>query len=69
MAGRVLKQQQPICATLMDLKKGELMPTDVEFKTLEHSVEVIKPFVDITEALGAEKWVTVSTLTPLLPKF
>jgi len=28
----------------------------------------VKPFVDKTEALGAEKWVTVSTLTPLLHK-
>jgi len=68
MAGRVLNQQQPICATLMELKKGELMPTDIESKTLEHFVEVMKPFVDITEALGAETWVTVSTLTPLLHK-
>ncbi|XP_065895974.1 E3 SUMO-protein ligase ZBED1-like [Dysidea avara] len=68
MAGRVLNQQQPIRATLMELKKGELMPTDGEFKTLEHLVKVMKPFVDITEALGAEKWVTVSTLTPLLYK-
>lgn len=68
MAGRVLNQQQPICATLMEPKKGELMPTDGEFKTLEHLVKVIKPFVDITEALGAVKWVTVSTLTPLLYK-
>jgi len=44
------------------------MPTDHEFKTLEYFVEVMKPFVEITEALGAEKWVTISTLTPLLYK-
>ena len=41
----------------MELKKGKLMPTDGEFKTLEYLVKVMKPFVDITEALGAEKWV------------
>ena len=68
MAERILSQQQPICATLIELRKGELMPTDAEFKTLENFVEVMKPFVDITEALGAEKWVTISTLTPLLYK-
>lgn len=68
MAERVLNQQQPICATLMELKKGELMPTDGEFKTLEHFVKVMKPFVDITEALGAEKWVMISTLAALLYK-
>ena len=25
----------------------------------------MKPFVEITEAFGAEKWVTISSLTPL----
>ena len=67
MTERILNQQQPICATLMELRKGESMPTDAEFKT-EYFVEVMKPFVDITEALGAEKWVTVSSLIPLLYK-
>ena len=52
----------------MELKEGELMPIDGEFKTLEHLVNAMKPFVDIAEALGAEKWVTVSTLTLLLYK-
>ena len=66
MAERILSQQQLICATLIELRKGELMPTDNEFKTLECFVKVPKPFVDIMEALGAEKW--VSTLTPLLHK-
>ena len=68
MAERILSQQQPICATLIELRKGEMIPTDNEFKTLECFVKVTKPFVDITEALGAEKWVTISTLTPLLHK-
>ena len=49
----------------MELKKGDLMPTDSEFKTLEHFVKVMKPFVEIT---GAEKCVTISSLTPLLYK-
>ena len=43
------------------------MPTDNEFKTLGCFVQVMKPFVDITEALGAEKWATISALTPLFP--
>ena len=61
MAKQILNQQQPISATLIELRKGELMPTDAQFKTLEYFVEVMKPFVDITEALGAVKWVTIST--------
>jgi len=65
MAGRVLKSAT---TNLCCINGGDLIPTDGEFKTLEHFVEVMKPFVGITEALGAEKWVTVSTLTPLLHK-
>jgi len=52
----------------MELKKGKLMPTVGELKTLENFIKVMKPFVKITEALGAEKWVTISSLTPLLYK-
>ena len=52
----------------MELKKGDLMSTVGELKTLEHFIKVMKPFVKITEALGAEKWVTISSLTPLLYK-
>lgn len=44
------------------------MPTESEFKSLEEFVAVMKPLVDITEAIGAEKWVTVSTLLPVLTK-
>ena len=68
MVERILQQQQPLCATLLELKKGDLMPTDKEFSTMEEFVEVMKPLVDITEALGAHKWVTISTVRQLLHK-
>ena len=68
MVQRVLEQQQPLCATLLELKKGDLMPSDAEFSTMETYVEVMKPLVVITEALGAEKWVTISMVRPLLYK-
>ena len=68
MAERIINQQQPLCAALLELKKGELMPTDAEFSALESYCKVMKPLVDITEAIGAEKWVTVSTVSPLLYK-
>ena len=29
MIDRILEQQQPLCAALLELKKGDLMPTDV----------------------------------------
>ena len=44
------------------------MPTDLEFSVLEKYVIVMKPLVSITEAIGAEKWVTISLLRPLLHK-
>ena len=42
------------------------MPSDTEFTTLELFVKVMKPLVDITEAIGAERWVTISVVRPLL---
>ena len=64
MVQRVLEQQQPLCATLL----GDLMPSDSEFDTMEKYVIVMKPLVEITEAIGAEQWVTISALRPLLHK-
>ena len=68
MAEHLLSQQQPVCATLLELHKGDMMPTDAEFTTLELFVKVMKPLVDITEAIGAERWVTISVVRPLLHK-
>ena len=44
------------------------MPSDSEFTTLEVFTKVMKPLVRITEAIGAEKWVTISAVRPLLYK-
>ena len=68
MVRRVLEQQQPLCATLLELKKGDLMPSDSEFSIMEKYVVVMKPLVEITEVIGAEQWVTISALRPLLHK-
>ena len=68
MVARILEQQQPLCTTLLELKKGDLMPTDTEFANMELFVKTMKPIVDITEALGAQKYVTISMLRPLLYK-
>lgn len=52
---RVSEQQQPLCATLVELKWPDLMPTDAEITAMEIFMEVTEPFLQIT---GAEKWVT-----------
>lgn len=62
MATRILEQQQPLCASLLEIHKTELMPTDAEFKTLEEFASVMKVLVDVTEAIGGETWITVSTI-------
>ena len=44
------------------------MPSDAEFNTLELFVKVMKPVVDITEAIGTESWVTILVVHQLLHK-
>ena len=56
-----------MCAALLELHK-DLMPSDAEFTTLELFTKVMQPLVQITEAIGAEKWVTISAVCPLLYK-
>ena len=44
------------------------MPTDVEFFNMELFIRVIRPIVEITEALGGQWYVTISMVRPLLHK-
>lgn len=68
MVERIIQQQQPICATLLEVRKTDLMPTDAEITKMEVFLEVMKPLVLITEAMGGEKWVSLSSVRPLLYK-
>ena len=42
--------------------------SDSEFVVLEEFIETMKLVVEITEAIGGEKWLTISTVRPLLHK-
>ena len=68
MAERIILMQQPLSATLYAIRKGDLMPSDSKFIILEEFIATMKPIVEITEAIGGEKWVTISTVRPLLHK-
>ena len=68
MAERIILMQQSLSATLCAIRKSDLMPSDSEFVVLEEFIETMKPVVEITEAIGGEKWVTISTVRPLLHK-
>ena len=64
MVKRIL-QQQPLCATLLQIRKTDLMPNDGEINAME---EVMTPLLEIMETIGGEKWVTLSVVRPLLYK-
>ena len=59
---RILEQQQPLSATLSQLRKSDLMPTDSEINTMYDFVQFMKPFVEMTEAIGSEKWASISSV-------
>ena len=42
MVERILAPQQPLCATLLELRKGDFMPSESEFSTMETFVAVMK---------------------------
>ena len=68
MMERIIKQHQPICATLLEIKRGDLMPSEVEFAAMESFIKILKPLVEITETMGGQKWVTISAVRPFLYK-
>ena len=68
MIARVVEQQQPLCAALLEVKRTGLFPSDEEIAAMDVYMDVMKPLVTITETIGAQKWVTVSALRPLLYK-
>lgn len=41
------------------------MPYDAEIKTLEDFLEVMKPLVEMTKAIGGQKWITITSVRPL----
>ena len=61
MMEKVLEQQQPLSAALSQVRKVDHMPTDSEMYDF---VKPMKPFVEMTEAIGGEKWVTISSVRP-----
>ena len=68
MMERIIQQQQPLCAALLELRKTDLIPSDTEITSMEVFVEIMRPIVEITEVIGGEKRVTISAVRPLLHK-
>ena len=68
MLERILEQQQPVCATLTEICRADLMPTDNEITVMETFVEIMRPITEITEVMGGEKRVTLSAVRLFLYK-
>ena len=62
-------QQQPICATLLEIKRGDLMPSEDEFAAMESFIKILKPLVEITETMGGQKWVTILAVGPFYTSY
>lgn len=62
MLERILEQQQPLCATLIEIRRTDLMPTDNEIIVMETFVEIMRPIAEITEVMVGEKRVTLSVV-------
>ena len=66
MVQRIIEQQGPVCATLVELKRLDLLPKEEDFTLLEQLVNVLKPFRDVTIQVQGEQYVTISIIRPLL---
>ena len=63
MICRIIEQQQAICGVLADERKNWYrMLSDANFSTLEALASVLKPLSIFTDALSAEKCITVSAI-------
>ena len=54
MIERIMTQQQPLCTTLLEIRRGDLMPSEAEFVAMECFIMILKPLVEITETMGAK---------------
>ena len=66
MLERLMEQQAAIAAVLMEGKVRHLMPEGDEWTVIELLVDILEPFHRATEAMGAAKYPTLSTVKPLL---
>jgi len=68
MLEHILEQQQPLCATLIEIRRSDLMPTDTEIFNMEAFVEAMRPIAEISEVMGKEKSVSFSAVQLFLHK-
>ena len=71
-AGRVVEQQQVICAVLLDSQDRvvrSLLPDGAEWSVIEELMVILKPFALATTVLSGSSYGTISIVSPLIHKF
>lgn len=68
MLERLMEQQAPTAAVLIDGRVRHLMPEGEGWSVIEVLVDILKLFQQATEAMGAVRYPTFSTVKPLLYK-
>ncbi len=59
----------PICATLIEVNRMDLLPKDTECRLLEEVLKVLKPFKDVSVQVSAKTYVTTCAIRPLIHHF
>ena len=72
MLERVVEQQQPLCAVLLDSQDRvvrSLLPDGAEWIVIEELLAILKPFAIATTVLSGSSYATISIVCPLIYKF
>ena len=62
----LLTQQKPPCATLLEMRKGDLIHKVEYNAVMESFVQGMEPLVQIHEVMGTQRWMTITATGPLL---
>ena len=57
-----------ICSTFLQLNKGDIILPDAEISTMNKFIDIMRPFVEMTEGIGGGNWIIISSACPLIQK-
>ncbi|XP_076296265.1 E3 SUMO-protein ligase ZBED1-like [Lasioglossum baleicum] len=66
MLERLLAVKIPLCATVASLMNCPTSPNAQQWKTIQDIIPLLKPIEYVSSELGGEKYVTASTIMPLI---
>ncbi|XP_037962432.1 E3 SUMO-protein ligase ZBED1 [Plutella xylostella] len=66
MLERLLTLRQPICLALMELDRAPENLSADDWTVIKDVLPILQPFLQLTEELSGDKYVTMSTIVPLI---